>query len=145
MPKPMGFKDFIAVDYTETGDDQLAYNAKKRKTQDEALTRQQRMAASRRMKKLARKIQIGKKKAAKKVASMDKLKVRANKQARELLLKKMTKGKGKDQLSLARRQELEKKLDKKKAVIAKIAKKLLPKVRKKELEKKRGGAKGESS
>ncbi len=141
----MGFKDFIAVDYTETGDDQLAYNAKKRKTQDEALTRQQRMAASRRMKKLARKIQIGKKKAAKKVASMDKLKVRANKQARELLLKKMTKGKGKDQLSLARRQELEKKLDKKKAVIAKIAKKLLPKVRKKELEKKRGGAKGESS
>ena len=103
------------------------------------------MAASRRMKKLARKIQIGKKKAAKKVASMDKLKVRANKQARELLLKKMTKGKGKDQLSLARRQELEKKLDKKKAVIAKIAKKLLPKVRKKELEKKRGGAKGESS
>ena len=76
---------------------------------------------------------------------MDKLKVRANKQARELLLKKMTKGKGKDQLSLARRQELEKKLDKKKAVIAKIAKKLLPKVRKKELEKKRGGAKGESS
>tara|TARA_B100002019_G_scaffold293468_1_gene321281 strand:+ start:1607 stop:2044 length:438 start_codon:yes stop_codon:yes gene_type:complete len=145
MPKPMGFKDFIAVDYTETGDDQLAYNAKKRKTQDEALTRQQRMAASRRMKKLARKIQIGKKKAAKKVASMDKLKVRANKQARELLLKKMTKGKGKDQLSLARRQELEKKLDKKKAVIAKIAKKLLPKVRKKELEKKRGGATGESS
>jgi hypothetical protein len=145
MPKPMGFKDFIVVDYTETGDDQLAYNAKKRKTQDEALTRQQRMAASRRMKKLARKIQIGKKKAAKKVASMDKLKVRANKQARELLLKKMTKGKGKDQLSLARRQELEKKLDKKKAVIAKIAKKLLPKVRKKELEKKRGGAKGESS
>ncbi len=141
----MGFKDFIAVDYTETGDDQLAYNAKKRKTQDEALTRQQRMAASRRMKKLARKIQIGKKKAAKKVASMDKLKVRANKQARELLLKKMTKGKGKDQLSLARRQELEKKLDKKKAVIAKIAKKLLPKVRKKELEKKRGGATGESS
>ena len=141
----MGFKDFIAVDYTETGDDQLAYNAKKRKTQDEALTRQQRMAASRRMKKLARKIQIGKKKAAKKVASMDKLKIRANKQARELLLKKMTKGKGKDQLSLARRQELEKKLDKKKAVIAKIAKKLLPKVRKKELEKKRGGAKGESS
>lgn len=141
----MGFKDFIVVDYTETGDDQLAYNAKKRKTQDEALTRQQRMAASRRMKKLARKIQIGKKKAAKKVASMDKLKVRANKQARELLLKKMTKGKGKDQLSLARRQELEKKLDKKKAVIAKIAKKLLPKVRKKELEKKRGGAKGESS
>ena len=135
----MGFKDFIAVDYTETGDDQLAYNAKKRKTQDEALTRQQRMAASRRMKKLANKIKIGKKKAAKKIASMDKLKKRANKQARELLLKKLTKGKGKGDLSMARRQELEKKLDKKKAVIQKIAKKLLPKVRKAEIAKKKGG------
>ena len=59
---------------------------------------------------------------------MDKLKKRANKQARELLLKKLTKGKGKGDLSFARRQELEKKLDKKKAVIQKIAKKLLPKV-----------------
>ena len=97
------------------------------------------MAASRRMKKLANKIKIGKKKAAKKIASMDKLKKRANKQARELLLKKLTKGKGKGDLSMARRAELEKKLDKKKAVIQKIAKKLLPKVRKAEIAKKKGG------
>ena len=53
------------------------------------------------MKKLANKIKIGKKKAAKKIASMDKLKKRANKQARELLLKKLTKGKGKGDLSMA--------------------------------------------
>ena len=72
---------------------------------------------------------------------MDKLKVRANKQARELLLKKMTKGKGKDQLSLARRQELEKKLDKKKAVIGKIAKKLLPKSEKERVRKETGWCK----
>ena len=32
---------------------------------------------------------------------MDKLKKRANKQARELLLKKLTKGKGKGDLSMA--------------------------------------------
>ena len=70
---------------------------------------------------------------------MDKLKKRANKQARELLLKKLTKGKGKGDLSMARRAELEKKLDKKKAVIQKIAKKLLPKVRKAEIAKKKGG------
>ena len=70
---------------------------------------------------------------------MDKLKKRANKQARELLLKKLTKGKGKGDLSMKRRAELEKKLDKKKAVIQKIAKKLLPKVRKAEIAKKKGG------
>jgi len=121
MPRPIGFKEFFEGQT------------------DEALTIQQRMAASRRMKKLANKIKIGKKKAAKKIASMDKLKKRANKQARELLLKKLTKGKGKGDLSMARRAELEKKLDKKKAVIQKIAKKLLPKVRKAEIAKKKGG------
>ena len=53
------------------------------------------------MKKLANKIKIGKKrKHFKKIASMDKLKKRANKQARELLLKKLTKGKGKGDLSM---------------------------------------------
>ena len=29
---PMSFKQFVNVDYTQTGDGQLAYNAKKRKT-----------------------------------------------------------------------------------------------------------------
>ena len=83
MPRPIVFKEFFEGQT------------------DEALTIQQRMAASRRMKKLANKIKIGKKKAAKKIASMDKLKKRANKQARELLLKKLTKGKGKGDLSMA--------------------------------------------
>ena len=207
MPKPMGFLDFLTVDYTQTGDPQLALNAKKRKRDsgettsealslkqlkrkhkrhidafnknnkdlpkkvedelfkwamdndgigddpddfdawlmqnieedvDEALTLQQRQKRARLMKKLAPRIKLAKAKAAKKVASPDKLKSRAVKQARMLLFKKLTKDTPKAELSFARRQEIEKKLAKKKAVIQKIAKKLFPKVRAAELEKKRG-------
>lgn len=146
MPKPMGFLDFLTVDYTQTGDPQLALNAKKRKRDsgevveepDEALTLQQRQKRARLMKKLAPRIKLAKAKAAKKVASQDKLKSRAVKQARMLLFKKLTKDTPKAELSFARRQEIEKKLAKKKAVIQKIAKKLFPKVRAAELEKKRG-------
>jgi hypothetical protein len=29
--KPLGFKDFLSVDYTQSGDDLIARNAKKRK------------------------------------------------------------------------------------------------------------------
>ena len=148
MPKPMGFRHFINVDYTQTGDEQLALNAKKRKkdsgeTTDEALTLQQRQKRAKLMKKLAPRIALGRKKAAKKIASPDKLKSRAVKQARNLLLKKLTKDIPKAELSFARRQEIEKKLEKKKAVIQKIAKKLFPKVRAAEIQKKRGGAKSD--
>ena len=89
------------------------------------------------MKKLAPRIKLAKAKAAKKVASQDKLKSRAVKQARMLLFKKLTKDTPKAELSFARRQEIEKKLAKKKAVIQKIAKKLFLKYVP-ELEKKRG-------
>jgi hypothetical protein len=81
---------------------------------------------------------MGRKRAARKVASTDKLKTRAQKQARNTFLKKMTKGVEKGELSMARRQGLEKRLDKLKPKIDKLARKLLPKVRKAEIAKKRG-------
>lgn len=157
MPKKLGFKDFIAVDYTETGDDQLAYNAKKRKKdigagtnaeysstnppqKDEALTIQQRLKKARQMKKLAPKIAIGRARAARKMANMDTLKKRAKKAARNMLAKKFAKGIAKADLNMAKRQEIEKRLDKMKPKIDKLAKKLLPKVRKKELERKKNKA-----
>lgn len=137
----MSFMDFLNVDYTGTGDGQRALNAKKRKT-DEALTLQQRQKRARLMKRLAPKIKMGRKKAAKKIASPEKLKKRALKQAREILLKKLTKGTSKGELSFARRQDIEKRLEKKKAAIQKIAKKIFPKIRAAELEKKRGKKNG---
>ena len=77
----MSLKTFINVDYTQTGDPQQAYNAKKRKRDSgegttEALTLQQRLQRARSLKKNKAKIAMGRKRAARKVASMDKLKKR---------------------------------------------------------------------
>lgn len=107
---------------------------------DEALSMQQRMARSRAFKKNKAKIAIGRKRAAKKIASLDVLKKRARKAAREVLLKKITKDIPKSELSLSKRQSIEKQLDKKKAVIDKLSRKLIPQIRKKELERKKGAS-----
>jgi len=156
----MSLKTFLNVDYTQTGDEFQATNAKKRKrdigagtdaeysstnppSKDEALTVQQRLKMARTFKKNKAKIAMGRKRAARKVASMDKLKTRAQKQARNTFLKKITKGIDKGELSLSRRASIEKRLDKMKPKIDKLAKKMLPKVRKAELEKKRGGKKSD--
>lgn len=149
MAKPLKFKDFLSVDYTQTGDGQLAKNAKKRHQDtptgntDEALDTTQRRAAARRMKTSAMqsKIKIGRKRAERKVANKDVLMKRARKSARSILLKKLTKDKSKDELSFSRRQDLEKKLDKMQGAVNRIARKQLPALRKKELERKRGGSK----
>ena len=127
MSKPMGLKQFIES-----------------APATEALTMQQRLARARSLKKNKAKIAIGrKKKAARKIADMETLKKRARKQARNLLLKKITKDIPKGELSFARRQSIEKQLDKKKAVVDKIAKKLLPKVRQAEIQKKKKARSGD--
>lgn len=147
MAKPLRFKDFNTVDYTMTGDDQLANNAKKRKEHiptgntGEALDFAARRKLARSMKKNKAKIALGRKKAARKFADMDKLKKRAQKQARMMFFKKLTKGAQKDDLSFARRQDIEKRLDKMQPKIDKVARKLLPKVRQQEKDRKRGGNK----
>lgn len=101
----------------------------------EAMTMAQRMKMKQAFKRNRAKIMLGRKKAAKKIASPEKLKIRANKQARDILIKKILKDKSKADLSFSGRQALEKKIDKKKAAIAKIAKKLLPGIRLKDRDK----------
>jgi hypothetical protein len=108
---------------------------------DEALNVTQRLAKSRQMKRMKAKLTLGRKRAAKRIASQEKLMLRARRKAREFILKRLTKDIPKSELTFARRQELEKRLDKMKGRIEKIAKRLLPKVRKAELDKKRGGGK----
>jgi hypothetical protein len=145
--KPLRFKDFDTVDYTGTGDEELASKASRRKkidneeVQDEALSMQQRLARGRQMKKLKSKIALGRKRAMRKTANLETLKKRAKKAARNAVLKKMTKGMDKKDISLARRMDLEKRLEKKKGLIDKLARKLLPQVRRNEKERKSGGAK----
>tara|TARA_R110002074_G_scaffold145564_4_gene294556 strand:- start:1927 stop:2298 length:372 start_codon:yes stop_codon:yes gene_type:complete len=96
----------------------------------EAMTMSQRMKMKAAFKKNKGKIALGKKKAAKKLASPEKLKARAKKQARDIIIKKILKGKSKADLGFAARTDLEKKVDKKKGAINKIAKKILPAVKK---------------
>jgi hypothetical protein len=131
------FKDYIAVDYTETDDEQLALNAKKRKSGeiDEVMTPAQRMKMKAAMRKNKAKIALGRKKAARKLATADQLKGRAQKQAKNILIKKMTKDKDKSELSLTQRGEIERRLKKKKGAIDKLAKKLFRKVKEKDRQK----------
>lgn len=160
MAKPMSLKTFINVDYTQTGDPQQAYNAKKRKRdigagtdaeyssthapiETEALTVQQRRKLARNLKKNKAKIARGRKIAARRVANMDTLKKRARRQARKAIVKKITKGIDKSELSVARRAEIEKRVSKMGSRIDRIAKKLLPTVRKSELARKRGAKKSD--
>ena len=104
-------------------------------TQDEALNIAQRNKKSRLMKAKGKIIARKRAISMKKKSSPEKLKKKAQKKARDLIAKKMLKGKSKADLSQSGKENLEKKLDKKKALIKKIAKKILPKVKAAETER----------
>ena len=145
------FRDFTPVDYMPGEDDLIKRQAKKRKMDtptgntgeaveptDEALTMVQRRAKARQMKKYQARLKVGRKKASMKVADAKRLAKRARKAARNAIAKKLTKGVAKADLTPARKQEIEKRLDKMAPRITRLAKKLLPKLRQAELGKKRG-------
>lgn len=107
---------------------------------DEVLNTAQRRKAAINLKRNKSKIAMGRKRAARKIATMPTLKKRAAKKARNDALKKLTKDVPKSELTPARRAEIEKRLNKMKPRLDRIAKKNLPLVRKAEILKKRGGA-----
>tara|TARA_R110002072_G_scaffold8071_2_gene42541 strand:- start:11 stop:391 length:381 start_codon:yes stop_codon:yes gene_type:complete len=107
----------------------------------EAMTMQQRMKAKATFRKNKSKIAMGRKKASRKLASPEKLKGKANKAARNLIIKRLLKDKDKADLSFSGRQGLEKKVDKRKVAIARIAKKLLPAIKKADRAKLKKGPK----
>lgn len=96
----------------------------------EAMTMQQRQKAKQTFRKNKMKIQRGREKAKRRLATNDKLKSRARKKARDLIVQKLLKNKDKGELSFGARQSLEKQVDKKRGAIDRIAKKILPQVRK---------------
>lgn len=112
---------------------------------DEALTVQQRLARKRLLQRIKPKIKLGRERAARRIASKEKLEKRAMKQARMKIFKKLTKDIPKSELTYARRAEVEKRLDSPaiKKRIAMIARKLFPKVRQAELAKKSKARSGE--
>ena len=84
-------------------------------------------------KRTAKKRQLKKKLLAKRPKSAEKLKNSAKKAAKNVLVKKLTGGKSYSDLSMSQKQTIDNKL--KPAIIAKVAKKLLPKVKAKEKER----------
>tara|TARA_S200002703_G_scaffold46390_3_gene40271 strand:- start:5333 stop:5767 length:435 start_codon:yes stop_codon:yes gene_type:complete len=137
VAKPLSFKDFLTVDYSGGYDEYIAYQMKKRKRlpqteetdQIEALSMQGRRALARAMKRNKAKIKMGRKRASQKTATQDKIVSRAQRQARNLLFKKITKGMSRSELSPARRKEIEKKVAKMSGKVAAMSRKLIPQVR----------------
>lgn len=140
----LNFKDFMVVDYAPGMPDQIKYRAQRRKRTamgggpTEALTMQQRLQRARSLRKNRAKLRLGRMRAARRIASKEKLMQRAKRTARNMILLKLTKNVPRSELTYARKQELEKKLDKMGPRIDRIAKKILPQIRKKEFERKRG-------
>lgn len=99
---------------------------------DEVLDPMQRMKRKQLMRRLMPRLKIGRERAKRKTADLSKLKKRAQKRARSAMFKKLAQGKDKDKLSYADRKQIEKRLESKKGVIDRMAKKLLPQVRKDE-------------
>lgn len=102
---------------------------------DEAMTMAQRRKAAISFKRNKSKIKIGRERAKRRMASKDVLMKRARKAARMTIMKKLTKAGSKGDLDFARREAIEKRLDKMKSKIDQVAKKLYPELRKKEMTK----------
>ena len=110
---------------------------------DEALSVSQRRKASQRMKRMSKRIQVAKKRALKRAPTADVLQKRAQKQAKNQMIKKWSRGMDKSDMSPARKAEMEKKLKKAKPRIDRMAKKLVPQLRKMDRERRSGAGKKE--
>ena len=105
----------------------------------EALDMKQRLARGRSARKNKAKLSMGRKKAGRRIASMKVLKKRAQRAARKTLTKRLTKGVAKQNLSVARKREIEKKLDTKTFQVKskRLVKRTIKDIRKKEIARKR--------
>lgn len=110
---------------------------------NEVLSFAQRRKKARDLKKNKARVRHGARRQERKMADNDRLQNRSKRQARLFLFKKLTKGKSKSEVPLARRISIEKRLEKMKGRIDRIAKKSLPKVRKQEVERIRNKRKGD--
>lgn len=105
-----------------------------------ALTMTQRRARQRLFKRIKSRVKLGRERAKRKMATPEKLRGRAQKQARMLVFLKLSKGVSKGDMPFARRQELEKRMEKPaiKKRIDMLAKRMIKDVRKKEIMRKKG-------
>jgi len=107
---------------------------------DEAvLDRQQRRQRAITMRRHKSKIARGRRIAASKPANLEKLKKRARKAAINVVRQKVAKGRGEDyaNLDVMQKMQIDKKVQKRKSLINRLAKRMLPKIRQKEVERRR--------
>jgi len=104
---------------------------------DEVLSFQQRMKRKQMMRRIKGKIKMGRRRAKYKIAAPDKLKKRSAKKAREIIRARIAGSQGKNykDLPYAGRAQVDKKVAKKKDLIARLAKRMMPKVKKAEMER----------
>jgi hypothetical protein len=103
---------------------------------EKPLTPSQRIARSRQMKRLMPKIQKKREIAMRKKASPAQLKMRAQKKATAIIRNKfIPDGQDYATMSFAQKIQLDKKVEKKKGAIKKIAKKLMPKIKRAEADR----------
>ena len=125
--------------------DEIKYRRHRRRAMDveespdEALNMMQRLKKARQLKRIKSKIKIGRQRAMRRTATKAVLQKRARRAARNFILQRITKGVPKGELSFARRQEIEKRLDKPqfKARIKRMARKMFPKIRQAEVKRKK--------
>lgn len=101
------------------------------KTLSRAARRKLSIAAKRTAKKKAKKRALMKKRP----KSPKKIKAAAEKAAKNFLVKKITGGQSYANLSFSQKQQVDKKIDAKKGLISRVARKMLPKIKKKERER----------
>jgi hypothetical protein len=147
------FKDMMTVEYLPGEDELVNYRAYRRKRTigvgeggpvsessevEEALSIATRLKKARDIRRNKAKVQLGRARAARRFASMDVLERRARKAAYKLFYNRITKNVPRDELSPQRKAEIEKRLDTPafKNRIARLARKMLKDVRKKEMERK---------
>ena len=159
---PLSFRHFYVVEYRPGEDELINYRAKKRRNgamyehhkkdadgnpiphddeeMNEALTMAQRQKRARIMKRLKSRIKIGRERQKRRMADKGRLEKRAIKQAKNKVIKKILKGKQKRDLSFARRQEIEKRIEKPavKKRIERLAKRMFPSIRRAEVQRKKG-------
>jgi len=90
---------------------------------EEVLDIQTRMKMKQSMRKNKAKIAMGRRRAARRIAGTEKLKKRAQRQARKAVMDKILKDRSKDELSYGARANIEKQVNRRATVIARMAKK----------------------
>lgn len=136
------FKDFVVTNIHD--DEYIEYRAQKRHRGvigeasevsdiEEAIDTRARIKKSQSMRRLSKVLARKRKLALKKTANKETRMKRATRRARTAMFKKMAGGKNKSQMSMSDRQAIEKRMAKRKNVIDRMARKLLPDVKKDEM------------